>query len=71
MIVIDGYSIQEYPKQNMLVIGLPQTMDTATSTRGYISNRRSVLSENELAQILTLAKSFFDLEQIKNNDNCE
>jgi len=48
----DGYSIEYSKRRNRIVIGLPQTLMTATSTVGPIINRKTDLSDHELACIL-------------------
>lgn len=59
MIKIEGYSIQEYPKQNKIVICLPQTMETCTNTVEEIRERKDVLSDIEQSIILTIVKSIY------------
>lgn len=62
MIVIEGgYSVEEYPKQNKIVIGLPQTLSTCTNSVGQISNRRDVLDSKELSAIAFLVKTFYEM----------
>ena len=65
MIVSEGYSIEQFPKQNQIVIKLPQTYLTATNTVSSIENRRTVLSENELVSILSLTKAYYQIEGVK------
>lgn len=59
MIISNGYTIEQYPKQNMIVIGLPQTMITATSSVGHIVNRKTELSDDELTILLAAVKLLF------------
>lgn len=59
MININGYTIQDYPNQNKIVIGLPQTPETATSTIGGIVNRKRELTQDELIQILTYTMQYY------------
>lgn len=59
MIVVEGYEIQEYPKQNRIVISLPQTVKTCTNTVGIIADRKDSLSDVEQTIILTIVKSIY------------
>ena len=43
--LIDGYSITQYPKENRIVITLPQRLDTPVSTILPVSERRMMLSD--------------------------
>jgi len=63
MIQIEGYSIEQYPKQNTIIIKLPQTLGTCTSTVGAIAYRREVLNDDELATFLHLIRTYFEKEQ--------
>lgn len=62
MIVSDGYSIEYIPKRNQIVIGLPQTMTTISSTVAMISNRRTYITETEEAAILAVVKAIMEGE---------
>lgn len=55
----EGYSIQEYPKLNKLVIYLPQTMKTCTNTVREIGERKDALSDIEQLIILNIVKSIY------------
>lgn len=59
MIVSDGYTIQEYSKQNKIVITLPQTIRTCTNTVGVIEDRKDNLSDMEQAIVLNIVKSIY------------
>ena len=59
MIVIDGYAIEEYPKQNKIMIGLPQTMYNITSTNIPIADRRKKLDDEELAMVLAIVRQLY------------
>lgn len=52
MIVSDGYSLMYDEKHNRIVIGLPQTMETATNTIGQIVDRRTDVTETDLMVLL-------------------
>lgn len=59
MIVSDGYSLVYDGKQNRIVIGIPQTMATATNTVTPIANRRTDVSETDLIVLLNIAQLIF------------
>lgn len=56
IITNDGYAIEQYPKQNQIVINLPQTNSTITNTNGTIATRKEKLTTEELTLILTLVR---------------
>lgn len=60
MLMSDGYSIEQYPKQNRIVITMPQTMRTVTNTVGVIGERKDKLTDTELIAILSVAKMCFE-----------
>lgn len=59
MIVSDGYSLMYDEKHNRIVIGLPQTMETATNTIGQIVDRRTDVTETDLMVLLNIAQLIF------------
>ena len=59
MVVSDGYSIEEYTKQNKIVIMLPQTIRTCVSTVEPIQDRKESLSDIEQTIILNVVKSIY------------
>ena len=59
MIVSDGYSLMYDEKHNRIIIGLPQTMETATNTIGQIADRRTDVSETDLIILLNIAQLIF------------
>ena len=61
MIVCDGYSIEQYPLQNQVVITLPQTVHTVQDTHTIPQNRRVELTSNELTVILVAIKGMYEL----------
>lgn len=61
MLLLDGYTIEQYPKQNKIIINLPQTFTTCTTTTQPIQERRNSLNESELSEILYLVKSYFEM----------
>ena len=60
MIVCDGYSIEQYPPQNRIVITLPPTIHTVQDTRMVPQNRRVELTSNELTAILVAVKGMYE-----------
>lgn len=60
MIVIDDYSIEQYPLQNRVVINLPQTVHTVQDTQMMPQNRRVELTNNELTAILVAVKGMYE-----------
>ena len=67
MIIIGNYSIEQYPKENKIVINLPQTLETLTTTAAAMEYRRMLLTENELAAILVAVKEMYDFGEILQN----
>lgn len=63
MIVINGYSIIQYPNQNKIVICMPPTEETATNTIEQIRHRKQRLSNDELTFLLVYAISKFENEE--------
>lgn len=62
MIVIDGYTLVYDKGRNKIVIGLPQTEQTATNTITPCKKRRIQISDEEEFAVLTLVKYFFEKE---------
>lgn len=60
MIVIGGYSIEQYPLQNRIVITLPQTVHTVQDTHTIPQNRRVKLTSDELTAILVVVKGMYE-----------
>lgn len=60
MIVIDGYSIEQYPNSNRITITLPQTVYTVQDTIGFPQNRRIELTSEELTAILVVVKGLYE-----------
>ena len=57
MIVTDGYSIEYIKNSNMIIISLPQTMETVTSTMAMAVNRKPDFTDTELGAILLAVKA--------------
>ena len=64
MIVIDGYSIEQYALQNRIVITLPQTAHSLQDTRMMPQNRRVELTSNELMAILVVVKGMYEWKEV-------
>lgn len=60
MIVQDGYSIEYYPKENRIVITLPQTMRTLTNTVSMVVNRRTNITSAELSAVLAIVRALLE-----------
>ena len=58
MICSDGYSLTYF--RNTIEIVMPQTMTTLTNTVAMISNRKTVLTVEEEAVILSVVKSIVE-----------
>ena len=60
MIYSDGYSLTYFPSRNTIEIVMPQTITTFTNTVSMISNRKTVLTEEEEAVILSVVKAIVE-----------
>ena len=60
MIVTDGYNIVQYPKENRIVISLPQTLDTMNNTVTPVSERRQRITAEEETILLTIVKDMYE-----------
>ena len=60
MIISDRYVLSYYPKENQIVITLPQTMETITNTVSPICDRRTDIKESDLSCLLSMTKIIFD-----------
>lgn len=60
MIICDGYSIEQYPLQNRIVIILPPTVHTVQDTHTIPQDRRVKLMSNELMAILVAVKGMYE-----------
>jgi len=56
VIISDGYSIHHDKKRNRIIIGLPQTFETARTTALPIVSRKTDFSEAELMFLLGIMK---------------
>lgn len=62
MIVSDGYGIEYFPKANRIEIYLPQTMTTINNTVSMVSNRRTKMTDEEMATILAVVKAMMEMD---------
>ena len=60
MMYADGYSIEQYPLQNKVVITLPPTVYTMQDMLVVPQNRRVELTMNELLAILVAVKGMYE-----------
>ena len=60
MTTSDGYTIEQYPEKNAIVITLPQRWDTLTNTIVPVSDRRETLTDLEEAALLAAVKAMFE-----------
>ena len=63
MIVSDGYTIEYYKNRNQIIIGLPQTMQTATNTISMVTNRKVDLTDEDQLIILSMVKYVMEAKE--------
>jgi hypothetical protein len=63
MTTSDGYTIEQYPEKNAIVITLPQRWDSLTNTIVSVSDRRKTLTDVEEAALLAAVKAMFKNDQ--------
>ena len=63
MIVSDGYPIEYYKNRNQIIIGLPQTMQTATNTISMVTNRKVDLTDEDQLIILSMVKYVMEAKE--------
>ena len=68
MIYGDGYSLTYFPQRNTIEIVMPQTMTTLTNTAAMVSNRKTVLTKEEEAVILSVVKAIVERRTDDAND---
>ena len=59
LITDDGYSLTYNKGANQLIISLPQTMRTLTNTYEQVVDRRTDVTETDLAVLLNIVKLIF------------
>lgn len=60
MITSDGYSLTYYADSNKIIIGLPQTTMSLTTTAAMVTNRKTELTVEEQATILAVVRAIMD-----------
>ena len=60
MTVFDGYSLTQYVAKNLIVITIPPTWDTLTSTVAPIADRKKALTDAEEVALLTAVKAMLE-----------
>lgn len=63
MLTYNGYSIQQYPKENRIEIRLPQTMQTLQDSVSPVSDRRQSITDADEFQLLLMAIQMFENRQ--------
>lgn len=63
MIKLDDYTIEEYTKQNKIVITIPQTFNTCTNTLEPIARRKDKLSDTDKLIILSIIKTMYSSDK--------
>lgn len=63
MIMIEGYSLCYYPKENRIIISLPQTEETIESTMYIPVDRRVAVSHRELIPVLEKVVDIFERKE--------
>lgn len=63
MIICDGYSLTYEPKNNRIIIIMPQTMSTISNTVSMITNRRTNITSEEETMILLFIKAIMEKEE--------
>lgn len=62
MITSDGYAIEFYLQSNQIIITMPQTLETLTSTAAMVSNRGN-LDSGDLKAILAVVKALCERKE--------
>lgn len=56
MIVSKGYSVRYVPKDNQIIITLPQTFKTINNTIQMVTDRKMDITDDDLGLIMSLVK---------------
>lgn len=56
MIIGEGYSVKYVPKDNQIIITLPQTFKTITNTVQMVANRKVDISDEDLGLLVEMTK---------------
>ena len=60
MIVSEGYTVSYEPKNNRIIITLPQTYQTLTNTIAMVSNRKIYITPDDEMIILNVVKAIME-----------
>lgn len=56
MIISEGYSVRYIPKDNQIIINLPQTFKTINNTTQMVADRKMDITDDDLGLIMSLVK---------------
>lgn len=56
MIVSEGYSVKYVPKDNQIIITLPQTFKTINNTVQIVANRKVDITDDDLCLLVEMTK---------------
>ena len=68
MLVSNEYALIYYPKQNQIVITLPQTCKTPTNTFSPVIDRRTDVQEIDLLAVLQVVQVIFSKAERKDDE---
>ena len=60
MIVSDGYTVSYEPKNNRIIVTLPQTYQTITNMIAMVSNRKIYITPEDEMIILNVVKAIME-----------
>ena len=63
MTICDGYTLMYEPKNNRIIITMPQTTSTISNTVSMITNRRTNITSEEETMILLFIKAIMEKEE--------
>ena len=69
MVISEGYSIMQEVKKNRIVINLPQTVISLTSTSVPMSGRRTCITGDEEAVLLHIVKAMYEGKIVREEGN--
>ena len=56
MIICEGYSVKYVPKDNQIIITLPQTFKTITNTVQMVTDRKMDITDDDLCLLVAVTK---------------
>ena len=71
MVTSDGYFIMQIPKDNKIIISIPQTPETTTTTSSTVVNRKIALTVEEEVVLLSIVSKKIDVLNRRSQDNRE